>query len=166
MSKLSMTTPREQSREFVLGQDLRCTILTTGDETEGRHDFTHNVQPPDKATPLHFHTKYEERLWVVAGALTVWAGSDVVTLRSGDYYAIPIRRPHAIRSGPEGARALHISSPAGFAELIARTGTPAHLATAETEFDAELFMAVTTELGDVILGPPGTLPTDIPGSGA
>jgi hypothetical protein len=39
--------------------------------------------------------------------------------------------------------------------------TPAHLATPETELDAELFMAVTTELGDVVLGPPGTTPADL-----
>jgi hypothetical protein len=29
-----------------------------------------------------------------------------------------------------------------------------------TEFDADLFMAVTTELGDVVLGPPGTMPPE------
>jgi hypothetical protein len=40
-------------------------------------------------------------------------------------------------------------------------GTPVHLATPDTEFDAELFMAVTTELGDVVLGPPGTTPADL-----
>ena len=30
----------------------------------------------------------------------------------------------------------------------------------DTEFDLDLFMAVTTELGDVVLGPPGILPGD------
>jgi hypothetical protein len=48
-------------------------------------------------------------------------------------------------------------SPAAFAELIARTATPAHLATPDTEPDADRFMAVTTELGDVVLGPPRLL---------
>src|SRR5215218_4313416 len=110
--------------------------------------------------PLHLHTRYEERLWVVSGSLTVWAGPDKVTLGSGDYYRIPTDVPHTIRSGPEDTHALHISTPAGFAELIARAGTPAHLDTPDTEFDAELFMAVTTELGDVVLGPPGTMPPE------
>src|SRR5687767_6521108 len=116
-----------RKREFVLG-DLRATILTTGTDTGGRHDFTDTVQPPGARTPLHLHTRYEERFWVVSGALTVWAGADTVTLRSGDYYAIPINVPHAVESGPDGCHALHISTPAGFAELIARAGTPAHLA--------------------------------------
>ena len=91
----------------------------------------------------------------------MWSGPDTVTLRSGDYYPVPMRVPHAIESGPEGARALQISSPAGFAELIARSGTPAQIATPDTEFDADLFTAVSAELGDVILGPPGTIPADL-----
>jgi hypothetical protein len=73
----------------------------------------------------------------------------------------PGTRSASGQAGPEGARALQISSPAAFAELIARAGTPAHLATAETELDPALFMAVTTELGDVVLGPPGTTPADL-----
>jgi mannose-6-phosphate isomerase-like protein (cupin superfamily) len=152
---------RAQQREFVLGHDFHATILTTGAETEGRHDVTEATQPAGARTPLHLHTRYDERFWVLSGSLLVWAGPETVTLRSGDFYAVPMNVPHALQSGPEGVRALQISSPAGFAELIARTGTPAHLVTPDTEFDADLFLAVSTELGDVILGPPGTTPADL-----
>lgn len=158
------TTTRLDARErqFVLGPEkVRTTILTTGAETGGRHDFTDSVLPAGSMTPLHLHTRYEERLWVASGSLTVWAGPDKVTLRSGDYYLIPMHVPHTILAGPEDTHALHISTPAGFAELIARAGTPAHLATPDSEFDADLFLAVTTELGDVVLGPPGTKPADL-----
>lgn len=148
----------KQEREVVLGQGLRATILTTGPETDGRHDLTDAATPPGYQTPLHLHTRYEERWWVISGSLMVWAGPDKVTLTSGDYYAVSMNTPHTVKSGPDGARALLISSPAGFAELLARTGTPAHLATPQTELDSDLFMAVTTELGDVVLGPPGTTP--------
>lgn len=158
-----MTTaiPHAQARTYVLGKDLRCTVLTTAEETDGRHDFTDNVQPAGATTPLHLHKKYDERFWVVSGVLTVWAGRDTVTLRSGDYYAVPMNVPHAIQAGPDGARALQISSPASFAGLVAAAGTPAHLATPETEVDAELFTTISTGLGDVILGPPGTTPADL-----
>lgn len=111
-------------RAFVLGRELRATILTTGTETAGRHDLTLAVTPPGGTTPLHLH------------------------LGPGDFFAIPQHTPHAVQTGPQGARSLHISSPAGFAALIVRTGTPAHLATA------------ATELGGVVLGPPGTRPAD------
>jgi quercetin dioxygenase-like cupin family protein len=159
---MTTTRPDAPERRFVLGPEkVRATILTTGAETGGRHDLTDSVLPAGSMTPLHLHTRYEERLWVVSGSLTVWAGSDRTVLRSGDYHLIPTDVPHTIQAGPEDTHALHISTPAGFAELIARAGTPAHLATPDTAFDADLFMAVTTELGDVVLGPPGTMPTDL-----
>jgi hypothetical protein len=39
-------------------------------------------------------------------------------------------------------------------------GPAGRLASPETEHDTGLFMAVTTELGDLILGPPGTTPAE------
>jgi hypothetical protein len=63
-----------------------------------------------------------------------------------------------IRAGAEDTHAPHISTPAGFAELVARAGTPVQLATPDTAADPELSLAVTTELGDVVLGAPGALP--------
>jgi mannose-6-phosphate isomerase-like protein (cupin superfamily) len=119
-------------RHYVLGQELRVRILTTGAETSGRHDLLDAFALPDTATPLHLHTRYEERLWIVEGEFTLWAGKDQAQLRSGDYYAIPLNTPHAIKAGPHGGRSLVISSPAGFAELIARAATPAHLAGSDT----------------------------------
>lgn len=95
------------------------------------------------------------------GEFTLWAGPDQVQLRSGDYYAIPLNTPHTIKAGPHGGRSLVISSPARFAELIARAATPAHLAGPATEIDLELFVSVSAELGDQILGPPGTVPADL-----
>ena len=159
---MTTTWPDMRQRQFVLGPErVRVTILTTGAETGGRHDFSDSWLPAGSMTPPHLHTRYEERIWVASGSLTIWAGPDKVVLRSGDYHLIPTHVPHAIQSGPEDAHALHISTPAGFAELVARAGTPAHLLTPDTQPDLDLFMAVTTELGDVVLGPPGTLPADL-----
>jgi quercetin dioxygenase-like cupin family protein len=148
-------------QEFQLGHGLRATILTTSAETEGRHDLIDGRLASGDMTPLHLHRRYEERLWVVAGRLEVWLGEQHAVLGSGDFVHVPRQVPHAIRAGDDGARALNISSPAGFAELVARAGTPAELATAEVELDLERFMQLTHELGDVVLGPPGTLPADL-----
>lgn len=38
----------------------------------------------------------------------------------------PAACSHTIQAGSEATHALNITSPAGFAELIARAGTPAH----------------------------------------
>lgn len=154
--------PMHPDRQYQLGQELRVSILTSKEETEGRHDVVDSFMSAGGVTPLHAHTRYEERLWVSSGSLTVWAGDDKVTLRSGDFYTVPLRVPHAIAAGAHGARALNISTPAGFAELIARTATPLHLLTDATELDVELFNAVSGELGDIVLGPPGATPADLP----
>jgi quercetin dioxygenase-like cupin family protein len=153
--------PAVPEREFVLGGELRTRILTTGDETGRRFDLTDNVQPPGARTPVHQHTRYEERYFVLEGSLTAWAGAEERTLHAGDFLTVPMNVAHAVQAGPDGARVLVISSPAGFAELIARSGTPARLATPDTEFDIDRFMTVTTELGDVVIGPPGTTPADL-----
>lgn len=156
------TTPGVSERQFVFGPErVRATILTTATETEGRHDLIDGVLPAGAMVPLHQHTRYEERMWVASGSMTVWVGPDKATLRSGDYYHVPLNVPHTFHAGPEGSRALIVSSPAGFAEIIARAGTPAHLATPDTVFDPDLFMAVAAELGDLVLGPPGTTPADL-----
>jgi quercetin dioxygenase-like cupin family protein len=148
-------------RNYALGQELRVRVLTTGVQTSGRHDLVDAFQLPDTVTPLHLHTRYEERLFVVEGACTVWLGPDTVPLGPGDYCAIPLNTPHAIKAGPDGCRSLLISSPAGFAELITRVATPEHLAGPDTEIDVELFASVSAELGDRILGPPGAVPADL-----
>jgi uncharacterized RmlC-like cupin family protein len=151
--------PLTREREFVFGPEkARATILTTAAETDGRHDLLDTLLPAGAATPLHLHTRYEERVYVISGALHVWIGPERTTVRSGGFYHVPLHVPHMVKGGDEDTHAILISSPAGFAELIARTATPLHLAGADADFDVDRFMAVTTELGDVVLGPPGTTP--------
>ena len=159
MTHTTTTTPGARERRFVMGPErVQATILTTGAETDGRHDLLDTVLPAGSTTPLHLHTRYEERVYVISGALTGWVGQEKLTVGAGGYYHIPLNVPHTVQGGATDTHAILISSPAGFAELVARTGTPAHLATPETEPDLELFMEVTTELGDVVLGPPGATP--------
>ncbi|HIY66707.1 MAG TPA: cupin domain-containing protein, partial [Candidatus Agrococcus pullicola] len=138
--------------------------LTSADETGGTYDVTDSVQTPGARTPLHLHTRYEERLYILEGEATVWLGDETLTLGVGDFVKIPMHVPHAVQSGPEGSRALNITSPAGFAELIARAGTPAAEAGESTQMNVDLFAQVSAELGDVVLGPPGMTPADLPPS--
>ncbi len=147
--------------EYLFGQDLVVTVLTRGAETDGRHDLVEGVQGPGETTALHLHTRYEERLWVIDGELTIWADDERVTLGPGGFYTIPRNVAHMLQAGPRGARALNITSPAGFAELVERTATPARGPRPDTQMDPELSMTVTEELGDVVLGPPGTTPDQL-----
>jgi quercetin dioxygenase-like cupin family protein len=148
-------------RSYVLDQHMRITVLTRGEETDGRHDLVRGFAGPGMATALHTHTRYEERLFMLDGELTVWAGEEKAVLGPGDFYTIRTNVPHMLQAGPSGADTLNFSSPAAFAELVERTATPEHLAGPDTELDLELFMRVTSELGDIVLGPPGTTPGSV-----
>jgi hypothetical protein len=45
--------------------------------------------------------------------------------------------------------------------MLNRVGRPGFAAGPDTEIDLELFTSVSSELGDQILGPPGTVPADL-----
>ncbi|WP_051023280.1 cupin domain-containing protein [Nocardia pneumoniae] len=100
------------------------TVLTTAEETDGRHDLADITLLPGSDTALHKHTRYEERISVIDGSLSVWAGDDTYTLGPGDFYTITMNTPHTLEAGPAGARVLTMSSPALFVDLIRRAGTP------------------------------------------
>jgi mannose-6-phosphate isomerase-like protein (cupin superfamily) len=150
-----------QRREFLLGRGQRATILTTAAESGGRFDLVEGRKEAGAMSPLHVHGRYDERFWVAAGELAVWAGDSHLVLRSGDYACVPVGVPHTFRVGAEGCHVLTISSPAGFAELVERAGTPADGADETADLDLERFRRVADELGDVILAAPGTLPGDL-----
>lgn len=148
----------EKTWQYALGQELRVNILARGSETDGRHDMVDALMLPNAATPPHLHTRYEERLYVTEGSLTVWLDEGERDLGPGDFVTIPLHVPHMIKSSDRGARVVLVTSPAGFAELIERTATSGAAAGPDTDLDVDAFTAVSAELGDVILGPPGMTP--------
>lgn len=148
----------DQTWQYALGQELRVNILTRAAETAGRHDMVDAFMLPNSATPPHLHTRYEERLYVTEGSLTVWLDEDERTLGPGDFVTIPLHVPHMIKADERGARTVLVTSPPGFAELIERSATPGAEAGPDTEMNVEAFTSVSAELGDVILGPPGMTP--------
>jgi quercetin dioxygenase-like cupin family protein len=142
------TAPR-----YRLGNELDVRILVTSEDTEGRHDLVDAFQLPHTMTPFRTHTRYQKGFTVVEGTCTIWLGSKVLHVTAGDLVTIPINVPHAIKAGPRGCRTYLKSSPAAVAELIARTATPADRAAPDTTINYPLFVAVSAELGDQILGP-------------
>ncbi|MEH1899679.1 MAG: cupin domain-containing protein, partial [Nostoc sp.] len=105
--------------------------------------------------PLHRHTRYSEQIYVLSGEFTVWAGEKKAVLSAGESFLIPTATPHTVAVlNEQPARVLVVAAPSGFARLIAAVGT---LDEKETP-DMELFERICLEIGDEILGPPGTLP--------
>ncbi|MHC5729602.1 MAG: cupin domain-containing protein [Nostoc sp.] len=134
----------------------RLNIVADHTTTGGQYDLIEGYFPPGTQTPPHRHTRYSEQLYVLEGEFTVWAGENKVVLNGGESFLIPAGTPHVVAAlSDQPARGLVVAAPSSFARLIAAVGT---LDEKETP-DMELFERICLEIGDEILGPPGTLPS-------
>ena len=133
----------------------RLTIVADHTTTGGQYDLIEGYFPPGTQTPLHRHTRYSEQLYVLSGEFTVWAGENKVVLGPGESYLISPSTPHVVATvGDKPARGLVVAAPSAFARVVETVGT-----VEETEpADMALYDRISAEVGDEILGPPGTLP--------
>ncbi len=132
------------------------TILADHTTTGGQYDLIEVYFPPSSQTPPHRHTRYCEQLYVLEGEFTLWVGQNKVVLSTGENFMIAVGTPHVVAAiGDQPAHGLMIAAPSAFARLLEATGT---LSRTETP-DMALFERICAEIGDEILGPPGTLPS-------
>jgi quercetin dioxygenase-like cupin family protein len=133
------------------------TILADRTMTGGQYDLIESYFPPGSQTQPHRHTRYSKQLYVLEGEFTIWAGKQKVELNTGESFLIPVGIPHVVAAiGDEPARGLVVAAPSAFARLVAIVGTQDKA----DPLDIELFDRISAEIGDEILGPPGTLPFD------
>jgi quercetin dioxygenase-like cupin family protein len=138
----------------------RLTIHADHDATAGRYDLVEGHFPPGVETPPHRHTRYSELLYTIKGQLTVWVEGRTVAVPPAESLLVPAGAAHAVgATGP--TRSLAVASPSGFASLIAAVGTP----DPETgdppppdAIDVATFERLSAEIGDEVLGPPGSRP--------
>jgi mannose-6-phosphate isomerase-like protein (cupin superfamily) len=137
----------------------RFTVHADHDDTAGQYDLVEGNAPPGLQTPLHRHTRYAERFYILQGEFTVWAGERKAVLRAGDTFTVPAGTAHAVAvTGNGPARALCVASPSGFARLVVEAGTPDAGAPPAGPPDIAHFERICAEIGDEILGPPGARP--------
>jgi quercetin dioxygenase-like cupin family protein len=137
------------------------TILTDEQATNFRYDLIDGRLSAGVETPLHRHTNYSEAIYVLEGEFTVYTDTGVTTLSPGGHIFIPINTPHVVvSSGMTASRALTVASPSGFAKLIRSVGTLGSFDSLPPDESNEMsqFLKLSEEIGDVLLGPPGTRP--------
>lgn len=153
--------PEQNARAFWFFGNRHQTVLADHDDTEGRYDFVEALAPAGSETPLHRHTRYSEHVYALEGETTVWLEGRTAVLEAGDSFLIPPGVAHVVGTTGDGpARALNVVSPSGFAHLFEEVGIPDTDGTPPPpgDFDMELFGRISAELGDELLGPPGTRP--------
>jgi quercetin dioxygenase-like cupin family protein len=139
----------------------RFTVHANHEDTTGRYDWIEGGGPPGFQPPLHRHNRYSEQINVLEGQFTVWADEQTAVLHASDVFTIPAGTTHAVAvtgSGP--ARGLVVASPSGFARLIMEAGIPdtGSPPPAGPPPNMALFGRICAEVGDEILGPPGSRP--------
>ena len=137
------------------------TLVTDEKETASHYDIVDGKLQPGVETPLHLHTKYSELIYVLEGEFTVYTDTRIAVMHTGESIFIPKNTPHVVAAtGTSSARALTVASPSGFARLIRSVGRPGTFETASEPDPIELekFLSISEEIGDIILGPPGSRP--------
>jgi quercetin dioxygenase-like cupin family protein len=148
-----------KNSSWLLG--TRLSVLADQANTGGRYDLIEGWFPTGAQNPPHLHRRHSEQIYVLDGEFTVWAGGRKAVLHPGDNLTIPAGTAHVVAATGDGpTRGLVVASPSGFARLITEVGAPggADGAPPSGPPNMELFLRVSAELGDEVLGPPGTLP--------
>jgi mannose-6-phosphate isomerase-like protein (cupin superfamily) len=144
---------------WLFGAHLR--ILQDGLQTHAAYDLIEGFFPEGTQTPLHLHTKYDELIYVLEGVFSIYTHNGMVKLSAGEHILVPQNTPHVMAaSGKKANRALYIASPSGFAKLLRLVGIPdlADGLPPGQPNDMGLFIELSQESGDIILGSPGALP--------
>jgi quercetin dioxygenase-like cupin family protein len=63
--------------------------------------------------PVHTHTREDEALYVLEGAITAYVGDEKIEVEAGSYAALPKNVPHGLTVRGEEARLLVTLEPAG-----------------------------------------------------
>jgi quercetin dioxygenase-like cupin family protein len=68
--------------------------------------------------PIHTHTREDETLYVLEGAITAFVGDQQIEVEAGSYAALPKDVPHGLSIRGEEARLLVTLEPAGAEYLL------------------------------------------------
>src|SRR3954466_1860863 len=63
--------------------------------------------------PIHIHTREDEALYVLEGAITAYVGDETIEVEAGSYAALPKNVPHGLTVRGEEVRLLVMLEPAG-----------------------------------------------------
>jgi quercetin dioxygenase-like cupin family protein len=69
--------------------------------------------PAGNEPPMHTHTREDETLYVLEGAITAYVGGEKIDVEAGSYAALPKNVPHGFTVRSEHVRLLVTLEPAG-----------------------------------------------------
>lgn len=126
------------------------------EQTGGAFDLLDQTMPPHYSVPRHVHHGEDEAWYVLDGRITFYCGARELIAERGTWIFAPREVAHTFKVGADGARALTLTSPSGFAEFVAELGQPAgELVVPDQEpMDEERLVEVARKYRVEIIGPP------------
>lgn len=138
--------------EVVTALGSRYVFKLLGHHTGGAFSLVEETLLDSDGPPLHVHENEEETFYVLDGRGLFVVGETERELRRGDMVVVPRGVPHTL--APRGAdplRMLVIVSPAGLEQFFVDVEQRAR---AGIELDEDSVVALASEYGTRIVGPP------------
>ncbi|HEX8102650.1 MAG TPA: cupin domain-containing protein [Solirubrobacteraceae bacterium] len=102
---------------------MRLDVLLDGAASGGRYSVLELTAPEGAGMPLHVHTREDETLIVLAGAVDAWCDGTHKRLQAPETLTCRRGVPHRFTAASAEARLLLVITPAGFeATLAAASG--------------------------------------------
>jgi quercetin dioxygenase-like cupin family protein len=119
--------------QFLQALGASVAIKATSEQTGATFNLFEVSCPLDYATPLHIHYTEDVAIYVLAGTLAFFWGSQKRQAVAGSFFYQPRGTPHGFRvEGRKPARILYMTVPAGFDQFVLEHKLPSP----ESEADA------------------------------
>jgi quercetin dioxygenase-like cupin family protein len=100
-------------RTVTHGSGSSAELKLVGEQSGGDWSVVELRTRPGDEPPIHTHTREDEALYVVAGAITAIVGDQRIDVEAGSYAALPKNVPHSYIVRSDEARLLVTLEPAG-----------------------------------------------------
>jgi quercetin dioxygenase-like cupin family protein len=112
LSEPVLTGPRA-GRTVTHGHGSSAELKLVGQESGGDWAVVEWRLRAGDEPPIHIHTREDETLYVVDGAITAFVGDQRIAVEAGSYAALPKDVPHGLSVRGEEVRLLVTLAPAG-----------------------------------------------------
>jgi quercetin dioxygenase-like cupin family protein len=100
-------------------------VKATAEDTTNGLTVIEQECPPGLDSPAHVHESEEQCLFMLAGSIELRCGDVTRSVGAGCFVVLPRGVPHSFVVGPDGARFLSLTTPAGFERFARAIGAPA-----------------------------------------